>query len=111
MPSFDFTLPTDDNGYFHHTAAYNPPGPFSLKVELSVRLNQPPDTKAEGRLDIDPADGGRGNQARDFVVASGESTSLGSWRLDRDDNLIVLSGRTEPARPNATLAVTVAASL
>ena len=111
MRSFDFTLPTDENGYFHHSTEYDAPTPFPLRVTLEVTLNQPLDIKAEGRLDIDPVRGGRGNQARDFLVESGEATSLGTWRLDGGDNLIVLFGRTDPPRPNDTLVVTVSASL
>ncbi len=111
MPSFDLSLATDENGYFQHTTRFNPPGPFSFDVELSVTLKQPGETRAQGRLDIDPADGGRGNQARDFEVAAGDTASLGNWRLDGGDNVIVLSGRTEPARANSNLEVTVDARL
>ena len=111
MPSFDFSLATDENGYFQHSSRFNPRGPFSVKVELSVTLKQPADTLALGRLDIDPADGGRGNQARDFAVESGDTTSLGSWRLDGGDNVIVLTGRTEPMRANSNLQATIDAHL
>ena len=111
MPKFDFSLTTDENGYFQHTARFDPLGPFSLRVELSVALNQPDDTRAQGRLDIDPVDGGRGNQVRAFVVAAGDTESLGSWRIDGGENLIVLSGRTQPARTNSSLEVTVNAQL
>ena len=111
MPSFDLNLVTDDNGLFQHTTRFNPPGPFSLNVALSVTLTQPGDPRALGRLDIDPADGGRGNQARDFAVDAGQTRSLGSWRLDGGDNVIVLTGRTKPERANSNLQPTIDAQL
>lgn len=110
MPRYDYILETDENGYFQKSARFNPPGPFSLTLDLSVTLKKPADTLAQGRLDIDPADGGRGNLERAFAVRSGEKAGLGTWSLDGGDNIVVLSGRTEPPRADEQLEITLEAS-
>ena len=105
MPTKDLDIQTDENGHFGQTEVYNPLGWFDLTVELRATLLSPPETTVIGALDIDAADGSPGNPAKPFRASTGEKISLGSWRLDAGDNVIVVSGDTEPKRANTTLAI------
>jgi hypothetical protein len=111
MPTIAVEVDTDANGYFQKTVQYNPPGPFALTVKLAARLLRPGDLTVHGELDIDAADGNPANQAKAFVVKSGDRVDLGSWHLDGRDNVIVLNGRTQPKQANVRLVVAVEASL
>lgn len=98
-------VPTDANGYFHKTEKFNPPGPFNLQIELRAALVGPPAARVEGQLDIDGADGSPSNQAKAFVISTGEKANLGTWKLAGGDNIVVVSGRTEPKLPHSMLIV------
>src|SRR5215475_4516650 len=102
---------TDRNGELQQTVHFNPPGPFNLTVRLAAKLLEPVDTTVEGELNIGAADGSPSNERKRFVVATGQQTQLGSWRLDSGDNIIVITGRTHPQRPNTKLVVEIDASL
>ena len=111
MPTITVEVDTDSNGYFQKTVKYNPPAPFNLTVKLTARLLRPGDLTVQGELDIDAADGNPSNQAKAFVVKSGDRVDLGSWHLDADNNIIVLNGRTQPKQANVRLVVEVEASV
>jgi len=111
MPTMKLRLTTDGNGYLHKTERYNPPGPFSLTISLAARLLRPAETRITGDLDIDSADGSPSNNRRGFVIRTGERIALGEWRLDGGDNVIVVRGRTHPARPDTELELELDASL
>lgn len=99
------TIATDENGYFHRTEQFRPPMPFPITVRASAVLRRPDGTAVSGSIDVDAADGDPSNEERKFVLQLGESVSLGSWRLDRADNILVLTGRTVPPRPNSEVEV------
>jgi hypothetical protein len=111
MPKMTVEIRTDENGYFSKTVPFNPPGPFGLTVHLSVTLLSPFATGLWGSLDIDARDGAPSNQRRAFVVWHSEAVQLGSWRLDGGDNIIVVTGKTKPRRPNARLILEIDAAL
>jgi len=111
MPKMTVEANTDQNGDLRERVNFNPPGPFNLTVRLAAKLLEPMDTTVEGELDIDAADGGPSNQMKQFVIVPGQQIQLGSWRLDSGDNVIVLSGKTNPQRPNTKLVVEIEASL
>jgi len=105
------TVKTDENGRFQQTQTYNPPGPFSITVQLEVELLSPTDTVVSGELDIDAVDGSPTNQSKKFLAEPGKRISLGSWTLDSRDNLIVVNGITVPVKANTDLAFEMRASL
>lgn len=111
MPKMTVDANTDRNGELQQTVHFNPPGPFNLTVRLAAKLLEPANTTVEGELNIDAADGSPSNESKRFVVATGQQTQLGSWRLDSGDNIIVITGKTNPQRPNTKLVVEIDASL
>ncbi len=111
MPTVRIDLETDDNGYLHKTHKYNPPGPFSLSVELSAKIIQPAATTVQGELDIDATDGSPSNQKKAFRVTTGGTCQLGSWRLDGGDNVIVLTGKTIPPQAKTKITFEIEAKL
>lgn len=111
MPKLTVEIVTDENGYFSKTVPFNPPGPIGLTVRLSAKLVSPFATGLWGSLDIDARDGDPSNQRRAFVVWHSEAVQLGSWRLDGGDNIIVVTGKTKPRRPNARLILEIDAAL
>jgi hypothetical protein len=111
MPKMTVEANTDQNGDLRERVNFNPPGLFNLTVSLAAKLLEPGNTTVEGEVDIDAADGGPSNERKRFVVATGQQTQLGSWRLDNSDNIIVLTGKTNPQRPNTKLVVKIEASL
>jgi hypothetical protein len=111
MPTMTVEGNTDQNGDLRETVNYNPPGPFDLRVSLAATLLEPANTTVEGELDIDAADGSPSNERKRFVLATGQQTQLGSWRFDSRENIIILTGKTNPPRPNTKLVVEIEASL
>jgi hypothetical protein len=111
MPQMKVELDTDRNGYFSKTINYDPPGPFGVTVKLAAKLTAPFATGVWGELDIDAADGNPSNTKKAFVAWHSEQVQLGSWRLDRGKNIIVLNGKTKPKRANAKLLVEIDASV
>ena len=111
MPKMTVEIRTDENGYFSKTVPFNPPGPFALTVHLSATLLSPFATGLWGSLDIDARDGAPSNERRAFVLWHSETVQLGSWRLDGGHNIIVVSGKTRPRRPNARLVLEIDASV
>jgi hypothetical protein len=111
MPRMTIEATTDQNGDLRETINFNPPGPFNLTVSLAAKLLEPANTTVEGEVDINAADGSLSNGRKRFVVATGQQTQLGSWRLDSGDNIIVLTGKSNPQRPNTKLVVEIEASL
>lgn len=111
MSKFNLEIPTDDNGYFKQTTVFDPPGPFPLRVNLTVTMTEPAATEVLAALDIDAEDGNPTNQEKQFVHATGDFVALGSWRLDGGRNIDVLRGRTTPSRPSTNLMVEIEATL
>lgn len=98
------TVTTDDNGAYSRTEVFNPPGPFGITVkDLKAKLLSPADTTITGTIDVDAADGNPQNQAQDFTISTGEQISLGEWKLDGGDNVLVASGQTSPVRANTAV--------
>jgi hypothetical protein len=48
---------------------------------------------------------------KSIVLSTGEQISLGSWRLDGGDNVVVVSGRTSPVRSKTELEIELEANL
>jgi hypothetical protein len=111
MPRITAEGNTDQNGELQKTEIYNPLGPFDLRVSLAAILLEPANTTVEGEVDIDAADGRPSNERKRFVLTTGQQTQLGSWRLDSRENIIVITGKTNPQRPNTKLVVEIIASL
>jgi len=113
MPTINrtFTVKTDAAGAFKTEQIVNPPGPFGFTVELKAKLASPADTIISGNLDCDAADGNPRNDAKHFTVRSGETADLGEWNLDGGDNIIRLSGRTEPSRADTELVIEITAGI
>jgi len=111
MPTITVEGNTDQNGDLQRTEIYNPPGPFDLRVRLAAKLLEPANTTVEGEVDIDAVDGSPSNQKKRFVLTTGQQIPLGSWRLDSRENIVVLTGKTTPQRPNTKLVVEIEASL
>ena len=111
MPKITVEEHTDQNGDLQKTVDFNPPGPFDLRVSLAAKLLEPANTTVEGELDINAADGSPSNEPKRFVLTTDQQTQLGSWRLDSRENIIVLTGKTNPQRPNTKLVVEIEASL
>lgn len=111
MPRMTFEITTDENGYFSKTVPFNPPGPFALTVRLTATLLSPFATGLWGSLDIDASDGQPSNARRAFVLWHSEAVDLGAWRLDGGDNIIVVTGKTNPRRANARLLLEIDAEL
>lgn len=111
MPEITISLESDGNGRFQSTREFNPPGFLNLTVDLIATLRSPADTTVIGEMDIDAKDGSPANNARPFRAATGDRVSLGSWKLDGGDNKVVVSGKTEPARPHTTLIIELEARL
>jgi hypothetical protein len=111
MPTTTLRITTDGDGYFHKTERLNPPGRLNMTVDLKAKLVRPESTQVSATIDIDAADGSPANQEKRFVLTTGQSVSLGSWKLDGDDNIVVISGRTAPVRSNAELVFEITATL
>ena len=113
MPTINrkFTVKTDAAGAFETEQIVNPPGPFGFTVQLKAKLVEPSDTIISGKLDCDAADGKPRNDARDFTVRTNETSDLGEWQLDGGDNIIRLSGSTEPARADTELVIEITAGI
>lgn len=111
MPKQTVEIRTDRTGNFSKSVAFNPPGPFSVTVRLSATLLAPFATGLWGELDIDAADGNPSNVKRSFVAWHSEAVQLGSWHLDGGENVIVVNGRTRPARANARLVLEIEATV
>lgn len=102
---------TDANGVFETTQTVNPPGPFGFTVELKAKLIAPAETTINGTLDSDAADGNPQNDAKDFTISAGETANLGEWRLDGGNNIIRITGQTEPARTNTEIEIEITAEI
>jgi hypothetical protein len=107
MPKMTVEIRTDENGYFSKTVQLDPPGPFGFTVSLSATLLAPFATGLWGHVDIDAADGDPSNDRRPFVAWHSEEVQLGSWQLDGGDNIIVVTGKTRPRRPNTRLVLEI----
>ncbi len=111
MPTMTVEIRTDQNGQFSNRTSYNPPGPFAVTVHLSAKLVSPFATGLWADLDIEPAQGQPSNQKRAFVVWQSEEVPLGSWHLAGGDNVVVVTGKTRPHRPNARLVLEIDATV
>lgn len=94
---------TDENGGYSRREIFNPPTPdfWPISVSLKAKLLSPDDTIITCTLDVDATDGKPANEAREFNLSTGEQISLGTWKLDGGDNIIIVSGQSSPIRPNS----------
>lgn len=107
MPKLTVEMATDEHGYFSKTVPFNVPGPAGTAVCLTVTLLSPFATGIWGKLDIDARDAMPLNQERSFVLWHSEAVQLGSWRLDGGAHLIIVRGKTNPARANTRLVLEI----
>lgn len=98
MHKIPIDVETDIEGHYRKEIPLNPPFLRDRTVSLAARLLQPEGITVRGDLDIDGANGKPSNPNKQFVVKSGETVELGPWRLSSGDNVIVLTGQTEPMR-------------
>ena len=98
---------TDSNGAYHRQEIFNPPTPdfWPVSVSLKAKLLFPTDTTIICTLDVDATDGKPQNDMQEFSFSTGEQISLGTWRLDGGDNIIVVSGHTSPSRINTEVEI------
>lgn len=101
----ELEIETDENGYFNVTRKVDPDVLWSgeVDVQLYVELLEPDNMVVYGSLDIDAADGSPSNLERKFRISSGKEMSLGNWSLSLDENIVVVSGRTQPILPKGAL--------
>lgn len=107
MPKMTVEIRTDENGYFSKTVPFTPPGSLAATVRLTLTLLSPYATGLWGSVAIDARDGEPSNERQTFVVWHSEAVQLGSWRLDGGDNIIVVTGKTKPARVHARLVLEI----
>jgi hypothetical protein len=74
-----FTIRTDDNGYYHSTQSFSPPGPFGFHVELYATLTSPQGLTVKATVELDSRGGAP--QSKQFVANTGVKISLGSWYI------------------------------
>lgn len=108
MPKMTVEIRTDENGYFSKTVPFSPPGSPGSTACLTLTLLSPYATGLWGNVAIEARDGEPSNERRAFVVWHSEAVQLGSWRLDGGDNIIVVTGKTKPARAHARLVLEIA---
>jgi hypothetical protein len=111
MPTQIIRVTTDSNGRYQRTDQFDPPGWFSLRVDLRATLVSPADTRIDGIIDLDAGDGNPQNQAQNFTLSTGQQVSLGQWRLDGGINNLSVTGQTSPIRPNTEIAIEVVADV
>lgn len=75
----------------------DPPILRNRKVRISMKIVSPRDIVVTGTLDIDAVDGDTSNPARPFTARTGQKVDLGVWHIDKDENLVVVLGKTSPA--------------
>ena len=109
MARMSLETTTDENGYFNGTIPFDPPGPPGASVSLTVTLLSPFATAVWGKLDIDARGGPPSNQQRAFVLWHSETVQLGAWRFDDGAYIIVVTGKTRPARAHARLVLEIEA--
>lgn len=97
MPKLTIEITTDENGYFSGTVSFEP-GSLGRMPCLTVTLLSPFATGLWATLDVDTREGEPSRTQRAFVAWHSESVQLGSWRLDERANVIVVTGKTKPAR-------------
>ncbi len=107
MPTMSFSVETDANGFFQKTEIFDSPIPWDTTVDLRAKLKAPADTCIVGSVDVDAADGTVLNQEKNFRVCHGERLKLGQWRIDKRENVVVVRGKTIPARPRTKVTVEI----
>lgn len=98
---------TDENGAYNRQDIFNPPTPdfWPVRLSLKAKLLSPVDTTIISTLDVDAVDGNPQNDAREFRFSTDEQISLGTWKLDGGDNIIIVSGQTLPPLANTEVEI------
>ena len=107
MPKTTVEIRTDENGYFSKTVLFDSLGSPGATACLTVTLLSPFATGVWGSVAIEARDGEPASGTRTFIVWHSETTQLDPWRLDGDENIIVLSGKTKPMRAHARLVLEI----
>lgn len=107
MSKMTMEIRTDENGYFSKTLRFNAAGLQGSAVVLSATLTSPAATGIWSDIGIDVADDKSSNPKRAFVAWHHELVVLGSWVLDAEDNIIVVNGKTRPARAYTRLVLEI----
>lgn len=106
----NFTIRTDDHGYYQQTQNFSPPGPFGFTVDIFATLTLPAQGRVQGTLELDGPPGSS-PQSKTFDANSGQKISLGSWYIAHGNNILVVSGQTVPSQANATVTAEIDADL
>lgn len=107
MPRTTLEITTDANGYFSATTPFDAPDARGATISVAATLLSPFATAVWGTLDVDAREGRPTNQPRAFVLWHSETVQLGSWRLEGGSYIIVVTGRTKPARANVRLVLEI----
>lgn len=112
MPTITRTIKvrTDANGSYSRREIFDAPTPFPFTIELKAKLLSPEDTIITGTLDCDAADGKPQNPSKDFTLPTGKQVSLGEWKLDGGDNILLVSGQTSPMRSDTEVQIELEAT-
>jgi len=112
MPTINLKVATKNDGTFEDRATVKPP---IIRDEANVRLRarriDSINTTVYATLDIDAVDGRPQNHPRDFVFERGWEVDMGVWRVDKRENAVFVSGRTDPPVRDGTIEVEIEASL
>ena len=98
---------TDENGYFCKTVLFDALGSPGSTTCLTVTLLSPFATGLWGSVAIEARDREPSGEERTFVIWHSETMQLEPWRLDGDENIIVLNGKTKPMRAHARLVLEI----
>lgn len=111
MPTQILRVVTNEEGAYQRVDHFNPPGWFDLTVELKATLLSPAATIIGGTVDIDAEDGHPQNQSKTFSLKTDQQESLGEWHIDGGNNILSVSGQTEPVRANTEIEIKVDVNL
>jgi hypothetical protein len=103
-----YTVHTDNNGYYHSTQNFSPPGPFGFSVDLYATITAPAGAHVACTVTLNNSSGA---QNKSFTADTGERIALGSWHITSGTDILVISGQTNPVLANADVTIDVEANL
>jgi hypothetical protein len=99
------TIRTTPQGDIDKRTTIDPPLLRNRRVRISIKVVSPADIVVTGTIDIDAVDGDTSNSPRPFTARTGQRVDLGVWQIDKDENRVVVLGKTAPALLSGDLVV------